>query len=153
MTRMNTTDAGLLLIRVMLGVVFLYHGGQKMFGLFGGPGLEGFAGFLGQMNMPLPQVSAFLAAGAEFVGGLALLSGLFMRWAMIPVVITMLVASFKVHGSAFGLQQGGMEYALTLGITAAGLGLTGPGAWTLLALRPTTGDETEQPLEARSASA
>jgi putative oxidoreductase len=129
--RMN---AGLLALRAILAVVFVYHGGQKLFGLFGGAGLEGFAGFLGQIGVPLPQVSAVLAALAEFGGGILLGLGVLARLATIPMAFTMLVAAFGVHGQAFGLQSGGMEYALTLAVVLGALGLMGPGAWTLPAL-------------------
>lgn len=125
--RGNSTNLGLLLIRVMLGVIFVFHGSQKLFGVFGGPGLEGFAGFLTQLHVPVPMVSAVLAAVAEFGGGLALLLGAGTRLAVIPVVITMLVAAFKVHGSAFSVQAGGLEYPLALAVITAAIGLTGAG--------------------------
>jgi len=129
-----TTDAGQLAIRVMLGVVFLYHGGQKLFGWFGGSGLAATGEFMAGMGIPLPELSAFLAGAAEFAGGLAVLLGIGVRLAVVPMVFTMLVASFVVHGQAFGLRNGGMEYALTLAVVLTGLGLTGPGRWTLPAL-------------------
>ena len=59
-------DAGLLVIRLMLATVFVYHGAQKLFGAFGGHGLAGFAGWLGSLGVPLPTVSALLAGAAEF---------------------------------------------------------------------------------------
>lgn len=125
-------DTGLLLMRLMLAVVFLYHGGQKLFG-----GLEGFAGYLGSMGVPAPQVAAFLAAASEFVGGLVLLAGIGFRYALPPLVFTMLVASFKAHGGKFSIQDGGMEYALTLGVMVLGLILTGPGGFGLGRFLPT----------------
>ena len=65
----GTRDVGLLMIRLMLGVVFVFHGSQKLFGLFGGPGIEGFAGFLGQLGAPVPTVSALLAGGVRAAAG------------------------------------------------------------------------------------
>jgi putative oxidoreductase len=137
MKRLNSqsaNDLGLLLIRTMVGVVFVFHGAQKLFGVWGGPGLEGFTGFLTQLQVPIPAVSAVLAAVAEFGGGVALILGLGTRLWAVPLVVTMLVAAFRVHGSAFAAQAGGMEYALTLGLVTAGLALTGAGAWSLDAL-------------------
>jgi len=122
----KTRDLGLLLIRVMLAVVFIYHGQGKLFG-----GLDGFAGYLASMNVPAPKVAAFLAALSEVGGGLILLSGLFFRFTLPFVVFTMLVASFKAHAGKFSLQDGGMEYALTLAVITAALVLTGPGRLTL----------------------
>ncbi len=133
-SRQHARDLGLLLIRTMVGVVFVFHGSQKLFGAFGGPGLEGFTGFLTQLEVPLPGVSAVLAAVAEFAGGLALIAGLGTRVAALPLVVTMLVAAFKVHGTAFSAQAGGMEYALTLGVVTAGVAFTGGGQWSLDAL-------------------
>lgn len=124
-------DFGLLLIRVILGVVFMFHGSQKLFGLFEGGGMEEFAANIEQMEVPMPQVAAYAAALAEFVGGLFLLVGLFTRIAAIPVTITMLVAAIMVHGSAFSAAKGGMEYPLTLGLVAAGLIFTGPGRFSV----------------------
>lgn len=131
------TNLGLLLIRVIVGVVFVFHGSQKLFGAFDGPGIEGFAETLGtNLELPLPTLNAWLAACAEFFGGLALILGLGSRILAIPLVITMLVASFMVHGSAFSLQHGGMEYALTLGLVVAGIALTGPGDWAATRILP-----------------
>lgn len=126
MSQQRMTNLGLLLIRLMLGVVFIYHGQGKLFG-----GLEGFAGTLDQMGVPLPQVAALLAALSEFVGGLILIAGVFFRIALWPLVFTMLVASFAVHGGKFNVQDGGMEFALTLAVMVAGVALIGPGDWSL----------------------
>lgn len=125
------TNLGLLLLRAMIGVVFVYHGSQKLFGWFGGGGFEATAEGFGGMGMPMPEVSAALAGGAEFFGGLALILGFGSRLMSVPLTFTMLVASFAVHGSAFGLANGGMEYALTLAIAAASIGLMGPGSFAL----------------------
>jgi putative oxidoreductase len=116
----------------MLGVVFVFHGGQKLFGLFGGHGLGGMADFLDGLGVPVPMVSAVLAGCAEFFGGLALLCGFGVRIAVLPMVFTMLVASFAVHGDAFSVQKGGMEYPLTLAVVLVGLGLTGAGRFTVV---------------------
>jgi len=130
-----TTGLGLLLIRLMLGTIFVFHGSQKLFGAFGGPGLEGFAGFLGSLDVPLPQASAWAAALAELGGGLALITGLYLRLMALPLAFTMLVASFAAHGQAFSLQDGGMEYSLCLAVVVLGLALTGPGPLALGARR------------------
>jgi putative oxidoreductase len=135
-TEMNNTrwiDGALLLSRIMLGVVFIFHGSQKLFAAFGGHGIEGFAGFLGQLGVPFPELSAGLAASAEFFGGILLISGVGVRLAVIPMIMTMLVASFTVHGGAFDMQKGGMEYPLTLAVMLTSLGLSGPGRYTLAA--------------------
>lgn len=124
-------DIGLLLIRVMIGVVFIYHGSQKLFGFFDGQGLAGFTSQLSQMQLPFPQYGAVLAASAEFFGGLAFILGAWTRIAAIPLATTMFVATFFVHRHAFSIQNHGMEYALTLGVIIVAIGLMGPGRISL----------------------
>lgn len=126
------TDLGLLLMRAMGGTVFVFHGAQKLFGSFGGYGLEGTAGFMESIGLPFPLASALLAGLAELVGGLALLTGFGQRLLALPLAFTMLVASFTAH-SGFAAGSGGMEYPLTLAFLAAGLGLVGPGRFALRA--------------------
>ncbi len=124
-------DVGLLLIRVMVGIVGIFHGAQKLFGAFGGHGIKGTAGFFEQTNIPFPTASVVLAGSAEFFGGLLVAVGLFSRIGALFFAFTMLVASFVVHGKAFSAQNGGMEYPLTLAVVLIGLFFTGPGRYAL----------------------
>jgi putative oxidoreductase len=125
------TNLALFLMRAMLGVVFMGHGSMKLFGAFGGDGMASFTRTLAKLDIPYPEVAAWLAAGTEFLGGLALILGLGVRWVCWPLVFTMLVASFKAHPGAFFLHRGGMEFSLTLACMTAALGLLGPGAWSV----------------------
>ncbi len=125
------TDSGLLVIRLMVGTVFVFHGSQKLFGMFGGAGIEGFAGFLTSLGIPLPTLSAYLAGSSEFFGGLLLIAGVGVRLVGIPLAFTMLVAAFTV-GQGFENMTGGNEYPLTLAAVVTGLGLIGPGRLTLI---------------------
>ena len=134
-SRPRNLDAALLVLRLVVGAVFVFHGAQKLFGAFGGPGIEGFAGYLGSLGVPAPLASAWLAALAEFVGGLALLVGYGVRIASLPLVATMLVASFTAHAGKFSISAGGMEYTLVLATVALALGLTGAGSYSLEAWR------------------
>lgn len=127
------SDVALLLVRFVVGWVFVFHGAQKLFGAFGGPGIEGTAEMMGGIGIPLPTLSAVLAGGTEFLGGAALIVGFGVRWAAIPLVVTMLVAATQVH-RGFDIQKNGYEYTLVLAAVAAGLGLTGPGRISLRAL-------------------
>lgn len=124
------SDVGMLLIRGIVGTVFVFHGAQKLFGLFGGPGIEGFAGFLGSVGVPLPTVNAALAGSAEFFGGWVLLAGVGARLAAVPLLATMLVAITVVRGHGFDVRNGGVEYPLTLAVILAGIALIGPGRLT-----------------------
>ena len=128
-------------MRLMLGVVFMFHGAQKLFGAFDGPGLEGAAGFFETLGIPLPFASAVLAALTEFGGGLLLITGVAARLMAVPLTFTMLVASFTAHGGAFAAQAGGMEYPLTLAVMSAVVALTGPGAFVI----PLGGKRAEAP--------
>lgn len=125
------TNIALLLLRTILAVVFIYHGSQKLFGAFGGPGIDNFAGWLASMNIPLPTFNAYMAASTEFFGGIALLIGLFTRLVAIPLTITMIVAIVTVHANAFSAQNNGMEYPLTLAFVLIAIILLGPGAFSL----------------------
>ncbi|MGE0142910.1 MAG: DoxX family protein [Planctomycetota bacterium] len=128
----SRSDLALLAMRVFVGIVFVFHGSQKLFGLFGGYGISGTAGWMESIGIPMPTVSATLAGATEFLGGLAFITGLFQPLLALPLAFTMLVASFTAH-SGFDVTKGGMEYPLTLAVVALGLGALGPGRY---ALRP-----------------
>lgn len=130
--REAAADAGLLGLRAVLAVVFIFHGGQKLFGLFGGYGLAGTAGWMESIGIPMPYVSAVLAGSAEFVGGAALLLGLWPRIAAIPMVFTMIVAIVTAHWGKFASQAGGMEYPLTLAAALLAIALVGGGRFTVI---------------------
>lgn len=120
----------LLLIRVALAWVFIYHGSQKVFGAFGGHGIEGLAQMLEKQQLPLlpPIVWAWMAALGEFLGGVFIGVGLLSRLASIPLIVTMLVAIATVHGkNGFGSQGGGYEYNIVLLAMAGAILLAGPG--------------------------
>ncbi len=141
----NITDArfdyALLAMRLMLGVVFAFHGAQKLFGIFGGYGISGTAGWMESVGIPFPTLSTWLAGGTEFIGGLALIAGLGQRLLSVPLTITMLVAAWTHTG--FNASSGGMEYPLTLAVFAAGLGVFGPGRLSLgLLFKPSAGADT-----------
>lgn len=127
MNQTTRTDLGLLALRLMIGAVFAFHGAGKLFGWFGGYGIEGTAGFFESLGIPFPVLSVVVAGATEFFGGLLLITGFGMRLVAAPLAFTMLVASFTAHGGAFSSQAGGMEYSLTLAVAAAALGLLGPG--------------------------
>lgn len=123
----GTADLGPLVIRLALGVIFIYHGAQKLFGMWGGPGLQGVAQ---TMTGPLgfrPAYPWAVALGlTEFVGGALVLIGLFTRYAALALAVVMLVAIVKVHwGKPFSVTQGGAEFALMNLASALSLLFTG----------------------------
>lgn len=122
---------GLGILRVVLGIVFAAHGAQKLF-LMGIPGLtEGFAA----MGIPLAGVAAPAVALLEFVGGLALIAGLFVAPIAVALTVVMVGAVFFAHLPAGFFLPNGYEFVLTLAAGAIALALAGPGAWSLDGLR------------------
>jgi putative oxidoreductase len=128
---METIDAGLLLVRVAVGLLLIGHGSQKAFGWFGGPGLRGMAGYLEQMGYRPALLFAVLAGIGEVGGGLLLVFGLATPLGAALVVATMINAYAAHAGKGVWAQNGGWEYLLVLGVAAAALSLAGPGAWSL----------------------
>jgi putative oxidoreductase len=127
----RSSDLGLLALRLAAGVVFVFHGSQKLFGAFDGIGIDAFAGYLESLAVPAPLANAWIAALVELLGGLALLAGAATRIVSIPLAFTMLVASLTAHGGQFDAGKGGMEYTLTLMSIAIALALTGAGKISL----------------------
>ncbi|MFH0736149.1 MAG: DoxX family protein [bacterium] len=119
----------ILLLRIILGVVFFAHGSQKVLGWFDGYGLEKtIAAF--QQNLGIPSYLAIIASFTEFLGGIALVLGLFTRPAALGIIITMMVA-MSVHFSAGFLLPAGFEYVLTLLVISVIVFLNGPGCISL----------------------
>lgn len=130
-------DKVMTVMRLVLGVVFLAHGSQKMLGWFGGYGFKGTMGFFTQA-MHVPAVFALLAIAAEFFGGLGLIAGLLSRIAAFGIAVNMLVAIFLVHWpNGFfmnwtGQQKGeGFEYHLLVLAMNVALMIRGGGAFSL----------------------
>ncbi|MDF9832457.1 putative oxidoreductase [Ereboglobus sp. PH5-5] len=127
----NSSNWAALPIRLAAGGVFLAHGAQKLFGAWGGHGLQGTAGFLeGTLHMKPGILWASLAAGGEFFGGVAILLGLATRFFGLVTTIIMATAIYTVHNSAFFLANNGMEYALVLMLASFALVISGGGAFS-----------------------
>jgi putative oxidoreductase len=118
---------GITVLRVVVGIVFLAHGGQKLFVW----GFSNVADFFGQVGIPLPMLAAIVVTLVEFLGGLALLLGLFTRWAAIPLTINMLGAMLSVHLKAGFFLPDGYEFVLSLLAANVALALLGSGEASL----------------------
>jgi putative oxidoreductase len=123
-------DIALLILRVVLGGIFVAHGAQKLFGSFGGHGLEGTAGFFEQIGLKPGHAMALLAGLAEFGGGLLVLAGFLTPLGAFAIIAVMAMAIVRVHvPNGFFNESGGYEFNLVLIGVAVALILTGSGAY------------------------
>ena len=137
-----TSDSwGLTALRIPIGIIFAAHGAQKLFGWFGGYGLEGTGQWMGSIGLSPGYLMALLAGSAEFFGGLALIAGLLVRPAAAALAFAMVVAIFSVHiGNGLFLSNNGYEFGLALLAVTVSLVVTGAGRASLdAALVPARG--------------
>jgi putative oxidoreductase len=117
-----------LALRIPLGIIFAAHGAQKLFGWFGGYGLEGTGQYMASLGLEPGYFMALLAGGAEFFGGLALLLGLLTRPAAAALAFAMIVAIFSAHiDKGLFMANNGYEFALALLAASASLIISGAG--------------------------
>lgn len=128
-TLFSSTDGyAALVLRVPVGLILAAHGAQKLFGWFGGYGLEGTGQWLASIGLAPGYLMALLAGGAEFFGGVALVLGLLTRPAALVSAFAMLVAIFAVHiDNGLFMSNNGYEYALTLFAATLALAIQGAG--------------------------
>jgi putative oxidoreductase len=121
-------DLAILILRVGLGVMFAAHGAQKVFGAFGGPGIEGFSQALTGMGFKPALLWAYLAAYTELLGGLFIIAGFLTRISAALLFIVMMVAILKVHlKNGFFLSGGGFEYIFIISCVCLALIILGTG--------------------------
>ncbi|KJK58243.1 DoxX family protein [Saccharothrix sp. ST-888] len=125
-TSPHAHDVGLLLLRLALGLTMAAHGSQKLFGWFGGGGIDGTGAFFTMSGYPAGKAMAVVAGLTEVCGGLGLAVGLLTPLAGAAVVGTMVNALAVTWGGGFFAPKG-VEYELLLTAGAAALALTGPG--------------------------
>ncbi|MFF4317946.1 DoxX family membrane protein [Streptomyces sp. NPDC001568] len=131
MTCINRRDLALLALRTGTGAVLMAHGTQKLFGWFGGAGLDGTAAGMERMGFTPGRQSAVAAALGEAGGGALLVLGLATPAAGAAAAGAM-AGAVAVHAPAgFFAQEGGYEYPAFLGFTAAAVGLAGAGRYSV----------------------
>lgn len=128
----SAAGAAALALRIPVGIIVAAHGAQKLFGWFGGYGLDGAGQFFASVGLSPGYLMALLAGAAEFFGGLALVVGLLVRPAAAALAFAMLIAIFAVHfGKGFFMDKGGYEYALALFAASLSLLFSGAGRFSV----------------------
>ncbi|MGB2248212.1 MAG: DoxX family protein [Alcanivorax sediminis] len=117
-----------LALRLPVGIIFMAHGAQKLFGWFGGYGLEGTGQWMASIGLEPGYLMALLAGSGEFFGGLAILVGLLTRPAALVAAVTMIVAILTVHiGNGLFMSNNGYEFGLALLAASLSLMISGGG--------------------------
>ncbi len=128
----RSIDTALMIIRLTLGGIMAAHGAQKVLGVFGGSGIEPFAGMIKAMGFTPPLVWAWAAALSELAGGILLALGIIPRFSAAMIGIVMAVAIIKVHGAnGFFMMKGGYEYQLLILASCVALVISGAGKYSL----------------------
>lgn len=125
-------DLALLVLRLVVGLLFVGHGAQKLFGVFGGGGLQSTADMFDSIGLRPGPTHARAGGTAEFVGGLLLALGLFTPFAAAALIAVMTAAVVVVHlPNGIWSSNKGYEYNLVMAAVAFALAGIGAGSWSL----------------------
>jgi putative oxidoreductase len=125
-------NLGLLVIRLAVGLLFMGHGAQKLFGSFGGHGPEGTGAFFESQGMRPGRLMAVTAGASELIGGVLIAAGMLTPVGAALVSAVMFTAMLTVHyGKGLWLAEGGVEYNLVLIAVAFAVTAIGAGDWSL----------------------
>jgi putative oxidoreductase len=130
MIKLLRTDAGFapLALRLPIGITFMAHGAQKLFGWFGGYGLEGTGQWMASIGLTPGYLMALMAGSSEFFGGLLLIIGLLIRPTSAVLAFTMLMAIVTVHlDNGLFMSNNGYEFGLALLAATVSLAISGAG--------------------------
>jgi putative oxidoreductase len=134
MKGMNMIDQGLLIARLVLGLLMAGHGAQKLFGWFGGYGIAGTAGFMEALGFRPGRLFTIAAAGSEVISGLLMALGFLGPIGPAIMLSVMIVAAVSVHWHGVFAASNGVEMPLLYATGAVALALTGPGRFSVDAL-------------------
>lgn len=130
-----TISAGLLVVRIVAGLLIAAHGSQKLLGWFGGPGIAGAGMFLESLGFRPGRLFALVASTTEIVSGILIALGLLGPVGPALMLSVMIVAAVSVHWkNGLFAQAGGIELSLFYGTVAVALALIGFGSYSLDAL-------------------
>jgi putative oxidoreductase len=125
-------DIGLLIVRAIIGLLFIGHGLQKLTGWFGGHGLAGTGQFMEGIGLRPGRTWAAFAGAAEVLGGLLFALGWLNPLGSVLICAVMFMAIARVHWArGLWVSNGGSEYPLVNVAAAIGLALVGPGGYSL----------------------
>jgi putative oxidoreductase len=128
----DLVEIGLLLIRVVIGALFVGHGLQKLRGWFQGPGIAGTTGMFGSLGYRKPRLMAVGGGLTETVAGALLILGFLTPLAAAGIIGVMINAIWTVHReNGLWVSEGGYEYNLVIIAAVTGLAITGPGLWAV----------------------
>jgi putative oxidoreductase len=145
------TDVGLVIARLVVGAVFVAHGAQKLFGAWGGGGIDGTGAMFEQSGLSPGEPLAVLAGSGEFFGGILIALGLMTRLGAFSVGTSMVVAIIAIHLPGPFVE--GYEFPLTLLAAAVVLLVAGPGRLSLDAVIHDRLAGPEEPVRAKGATA
>ncbi len=129
---LENMNTGILVLRIVTGLILAGHGSKKLFGWFGGKGIASHAEFMDTIGAHPPQAWAYVNAIAELAGGLCFAAGLITPIASAALLGSMVIAIVRVHWrKGVWNSGGGFEYPLVLATVAFVIGLTGPGDLSL----------------------
>jgi putative oxidoreductase len=125
-------DLALLILRLVVGLLFVGHGAQKLFGVWGGHGLAGTAGFFESIGLRPGRIHAPAAGVAELAGGALLALGLLTPIGAAMIIAVMVAATLTVHlANGLWATENGFELNLVYGAVAVALAGVGAGSWSL----------------------
>ena len=132
MTKETAKDLSMFVLRLVLGAIFIMHGGQKLFGIFGGIGIDGTTKMMEGLGFSAPHSVALIWSSIEFAGGILLVLGIIARYSAILIIGIMLLSVWKINlAYGFFLQNGGFEYNLLIIAACVPLVCMGGGRWSV----------------------
>jgi putative oxidoreductase len=124
-------DLGLVILRVVFGLLMIGHGTQKLFGWFRGPGLHGASGFVASRGFAPAGFWTVTGSLSETAGGLLFVLGFLSPLGSIAIAAAMLTAIAGFHWPKFWASEGGYEHPLIMLTAAVAVGISGPGAYSV----------------------
>ncbi|MFH1395605.1 MAG: DoxX family protein [Candidatus Omnitrophota bacterium] len=132
MKKQNSFDFSMFAVRLIIGAIFTIYGAQKLFGMFGGVGIEATSKIVEALGVPNPYIFAVIWSAVEFIGGIFLVLGILARWAAVAVIL-MICANFFGISLNYGFFGGNtnVEYSLLVIASCIPIVLLGGGSWSV----------------------